>query len=333
MKNLKTLVLVLIVGAMGVGLWWWWQHGKTYPSTDDAYLGANVVSIAPQVAGRVSEVAVEENSYVGAGDVLFQIDTNLLEAALQLAQARVDEATQAAGTAGSDVNAAAAQVSIADAALRQQQLDFDRVERLFRLKDVSQAAMDQAIASRDQAAAQKQAAEAALAAARDQLGGTGDQNAGIRIALAGLAQAQIDMDNATIRAPAAGWVANLTLRRGSYVTVGQPLFSLVEDGAWWVDGNFKETDLARIRPGQPVTLDIDMYSGTEIKGTVESIGAGSGAVFSLLPPENATGNWVKVTQRFPVRIALDETSTDQALQLRVGASVTATVDTSGSGAK
>ncbi len=229
MKNLKTLVLVLIGGAMAVGLWWWWQHGKTYPSTDDAYLGANVVSIAPQVAGRVSEVAVEENSYVGAGDVLFQIDTNLLEAALQLAQARVDEATQAAGTAGSDVNAAAAQVSIADAALRQQQLDFDRVERLFRLKDVSQAAMDQAIASRDQAAAQKQAAEAALAAARDQLGGTGDQNAGIRIALAGLAQ--IDMDNATIRAPAAGWVANLTLRRGSYVTVGQPLFSLVEDGA------------------------------------------------------------------------------------------------------
>ena len=112
------------------------------------------------------------------------------------------------------------------------------------------------------------------------------------------------------------------------VASGAPLFSLVEDGAWWVSANFKETDLQRIRPGQPVALAVDMYPGTTLTGTVQSLGAGSGAVFSLLPAQNATGNWVKVTQRFPVRIRIDKKPGDPALQLRVGASTTATVDTS-----
>lgn len=135
------------------------------------------------------------------------------------------------------------------------------------------------------------------------------------------------MEHATIIAPTRGWVANISLRPGQVVGVGQPLFSLVEDGEWWVDGNFKETDLARIRPGQPVSLTIDMYPGTKVNGSVESIGAGSGAVFSLLPAQNASGNWVKITQRFPVRIRLSDKPKDPALQLRVGASVTVTINT------
>ena len=333
MKNLKLLVLAAVVILIGGGLSWWWEHGKTYPSTSDAYLGANILSVAPQVAGSVSEVAVAEHDYVKAGDVLFRIGPDALVAALNMAQADFDQATQAAGATGSDVTAAAAQVNNADAALRQAQIDYDRNDKLLKLGDVAQEALDQATAARDQALAQKQAAEAALAAARDQLGASGTQNATVRAALAALTEARLNLDHATVLAPADGWVANLTLRPGSYVTPGQPLFALVEDGDWWVDGNFKETDLQRIRPGQPATLSIDMYSGTEVKGTVESIGAGSGAVFSLLPPENATGNWVKVTQRFPVRIKLDETPADKAFQLRVGASVTATVDTSGLGQK
>ncbi|MFD1882779.1 HlyD family secretion protein [Paracoccus pacificus] len=333
MKNVKSLGLLAIAVLIGAGLWWWWEHGKTYPSTDDAYLGANIVNIAPEIAGRVIDVAVVENGYVAAGDVLFRLDPDAMTAAVDLAQAQLDQATQVAGVAGSDVTAAAAQVTNADAALRRAQLDFDRNERLFRLGDIAKAALDQATAARDQAEAQKQAAEAALAAARDQLGDTGEQNAGVRLALAGLKQAQLNLDHTTVLAPTSGWIANLTLRPGSYVAPGQQLFALVEEGAWWVDGNFKETDLRRIRPGQPVALEIDMYSGTKVKGVVDSIGAGSGAVFSLLPPENATGNWVKVTQRFPVRIRIEDTPDDKALQLRVGASVTATVDTSALDAK
>ncbi|MFZ1725561.1 MAG: HlyD family secretion protein [Albidovulum sp.] len=328
MKRYKTPGLIAVVVAIGFGMWWWWQHGKTYPSTDDAYLGANILNISPEVGGRVSEVAVAEHGYVKSGEVLFRIDPGALVAALNMAQAEFDQATQTAGAASSDVTAAEAQVANADAALRQVQMDFDRAEKLFKLGDVAKAALDQASATRDQAQAQKDAAEAALAAVRDQLGTTGAQNAGVRAALAALTEARLNLDHATVRAPADGWIANLTLRPGEFVTSGQPLFALVEDGDWWVDGNFKETDLERIRPDQPVTLSVDMYPGTELKGTVTSIGAGSGAVFSLLPPENATGNWVKVTQRFPVRIRLDETPADKTLQLRVGASVTATVDTS-----
>jgi membrane fusion protein (multidrug efflux system) len=198
---------------------------------------------------------------------------------------------------------------------------------LFERGDAAQARLDDAQSSRDQARARVSQAAAALAAARKQAGTPGTDNATVRAAQAALQQARIALAHATITAPVAGWVANLSLRPGDVVSPGQPLFSLVEDGPWWVDANFRETDLARIRPGQPVSVVVDMYPGLTMQGEVTVIGAGAGAVFSLLPPQNATGNWVKVTQRFPIRIALTPPD-DPAMQLRVGASATATVDTS-----
>jgi membrane fusion protein, multidrug efflux system len=194
--------------------------------------------------------------------------------------------------------------------------------------DVATAAVDDATNALDQAKAGLAEETAGLKAATDQAGTPGDQNAAVRAALGQLTQAKINLSYATVTAPADGWVANIGSRPGQVVGAGQALFSLVEDGEWWVDGNFKETDLLRIRPGQPVTVAIDMYPGTNVRGKIASIGAGSGAAFSLLAPQNATGNWVKVTQRFPVRIELDPVKSS-AMQLRVGASVTATVDTSG----
>jgi membrane fusion protein, multidrug efflux system len=166
--------------------------------------------------------------------------------------------------------------------------------------DVATAAVDDATNALDQAKAGLAEETAGLKAATDQAGTPGDQNAAVRAALGQLTQAKINLSYATVTAPADGWVANIGSRPGQVVGAGQALFSLVEDGEWWVDGNFKETDLLRIRPGQPVTVAIDMYPGTNVMGKIASIGAGSGAAFSLLAPQNATGNWVKVTQRFHV---------------------------------
>jgi len=148
----------------------------------------------------------------------------------------------------------------------------------------------------------------------------------VRAASAGLDKATHERVRTHVTAPTNGWVSNANLRPGAIVQAGTPAFALIEDGHWWVDANFKETDLARIKPGQPATIRLDMYPGTMLNGMVESISAGAGSTFSVLPPENATGNWVKVTQRFPIRIRItSEPIPDKPL--RVGASADVTIDT------
>ena len=328
MKNKKLVVLIVAMLAIGIGFWFWWQHEKVFPSTEDAYLEANILTIVPQVGGRVTQVAVVENQRVESGDLLFQIDTASLEAALHSAQAGYRIAQQDAGASAADVSVARANLANAKAALTDAQITYDRTAPLVQKGVMARSSLDQVTEARSQAQAGVAAAEAAVAAARAKSGLPGDGNAAVQAALGVLAAAQIDLAHSRVTAPAAGWITNIELRPGQVVASGAPLFSLVEDGAWWVSANFKETDLQRIRPGQPVALAVDMYPGTTLTGTVQSLGAGSGAVFSLLPAQNATGNWVKVTQRFPVRIRIDKKPGDPALQLRVGASTTATVDTS-----
>lgn len=329
MKHLKPILLVAALGAVAAGLWLWWQHETIHPSTDDAYLKANVLTIAPQVGGAIATVAVSENQHVAAGDLLFQIDTTDLEAQLAAAQASYDAAVQQTHASITDLTSISAQIDGARAALTDAQDTYDRTEKLSRAGDATKAALDQATATRDQARAALTSAQSALDAARERTGTAGEDNPTVRAAKAQLTLARINLARAKVTAPVSGWIANLDLRPGALAMPNAPLFSLVEDDAWWVDANFKETDLARLRPGQPVSIDIDMYPGLTLTGTVESLGAGSGAVFSLLPPQNASGNWVKVTQRFPVRIALGTRPDDPALQLRVGASASVTVDTSG----
>lgn len=327
MKHLKLVALVaVLLGAVG-GLSVWWQHQKAYPSTDDATLQAAIIGIGPQVGGQVTEVGVTENARVRAGDLLFTLDPAALRASVEGARAALTQAVQATGASASEVTVAQADVASAAAAVEEAERDLSRSAVLAASGDVAPAALEKAQTARDQAVAAKVAADAALAAAIDRAGA--GKAPAVAQARAQLAQAELALSHARVAAPAGGWVANLTLRPGQIVQAGQPLFSLVEDGEWWVDANFKETDLARIRPGQPVTLSVDMYPGVVLTGHVESLGAGAGSVFSLLPAQNATGNWVKVTQRFPVRIALDPLPEGTPVQLRVGASVTATVDTTG----
>tara|TARA_Y100000815_G_scaffold252699_2_gene257259 strand:- start:116810 stop:117844 length:1035 start_codon:yes stop_codon:yes gene_type:complete len=333
MKHFRTIFLLAAIVAIAVGLWFWWQHEKVYPSTEDAYLQAHVLTISPQIGGRVASVAVTENQHVNAGDVLFQINTDDLKAALEAAQAQYEIAREIAGASVSSLSGAEAQLDSARAALTEAQVEFDRTSKLRKLGDVSQSAMDKVSAERDQAQAAVEAAQSAADAARDRAGTRGDGNATVRAALADLRVARLNLERSRVTAPASGWVANIDLRPGSLVTPNAPLFSLVEDGDWWIDANFKETDLNRVRPGQPVKIAIGMYPGLSLSGKVESIGAGSGAAFSLLPAQNATGNWVKVTQRFPVRVHLESRPEDPAMQLRVGASTTVTVDTSSMDAK
>lgn len=331
MKSLKSVLLVGLLLLAAGGLYKWWAYQQAFPSTDDATLQANIVTIVPQIAGQVVSVVAVENGYVKAGDVLFTLDPAALQAAVATAKAQLDLATLSTAASASQVDAAKANVASTAAALTQAEADLARDTALAKAGDLAKAALDQSQTLRDQAAAAAAAADAALAAAQDQAGGdqakAGSQPA-VKAAQGVLEQAELALSHATVTAPASGWIANLGLRPGQVVAAGQPLFSIVEDGRWWVDANFKETDLARIAPGQTVAITVDMYPGAALTGRVESLGAGSGAVFSLLPAQNATGNWVKVTQRFPVRIALDAPSDQKPIQLRVGASVTATVDAS-----
>ena len=308
------LLLLLVVTAAGVFAYW--HYAEIYPSTDNAYTGADVVRVASQVSGPVIRVYVEDDDKVAAGDPLFDIDPTLYDAALRNARAQFDAAASAAGTAADALKAAATKLEEKRVALE------DALAAYRKAKDAQQQGW---LASGDLTAALKgwhdawaafDAAEADFAKAQDDKLTVTTPTVQLRAASAQLDKATHDRVQTHVTAPGAGWVTNVNLRPGTIVQAGTPAFAIIEDGRWWVDANFKETDLARIRTGQKATVRLDMYPGLKLDGVVESISAGSGATFSVLPPENATGNWVKVTQRFPVRVKItSEPNPDKPLRL------------------
>ncbi|MGR3572532.1 HlyD family secretion protein [Brevirhabdus sp.] len=320
MKILKLVGLLLLLGAIGGGLWWYWRQSTLYPSTQDAYVGANIVTMAAQVSGQVTTVNVVENQRVAAGDVLLKLDPALYRHAVDAAKAQVATASQAGASFEAQITAADAGVQSAQVGLDTAAAQAERDQTLLSRGDITQAVADRNRATLAQAQAALNSAKAQLSQARAALASNRDA---LAAAQARLATAMTDLAHTEIKAPADGWIANISLRRGATVSAFQPLFSLVEGSEWWVDANFKETDLPRILPGQPATVTIDMVPGVTFSGKVGSVAAGSGASFALLPAENATGNWVKVTQRFAIRIKLDPGTT----RLRAGASATVTVDT------
>jgi len=316
---------LLLLAALSATLFGGWYAWRSYylPSTDDAYLNANVVRIAAQIGGPVKRVEVVDQQRVEAGALLFEIDPAPFQIALEHAEAQLAQS-------GSDLAAATAAVATARAEVNRTQALFDeavkngrRVQALVQRGTLSAADGDHAEAQRETAGAALQAALTELQQAIDRRGEDGAGNAQTRIALTQVARARLNLSYTQVRAPVAGVVSNLQLRPGSTIAAGQVLFALVDTSQWWVDTNFKETDLHAIRVGQPARVAVDMLPGTALRGEVQSIGPASGAAFSLLPPENATGNWVKVTQRFPVRVRL----TAPAAALRIGASCTVTIDT------
>jgi len=311
--------------------------GRFYVSTDDAYVRANNTLLGARVSGHIAAILPGDNVLVRAGDVVFRIDDGDYRIAVDAARTRI--ATQQAtidriGRQVTAMESAAeqmkAQLASADANLKRADLDFDRQQALSTKGFASRATFEQSQAGRDQGAAAVQSAQAAQNAARDSVEVTKAQQDEARAQLAelqtSLAKAQRDLDFTYVRAAVDDTFSNRLVNVGDFIVAGQRLGNVVPLNDVFIDANFKETQLKRIRPGQPVTIKVDAYGQRKFAGVVDSISPAAGAVFTLLPPDNATGNFTKIVQRLPVRVRVPQEVAKQNL-LRAGMSVYATVDT------
>jgi membrane fusion protein (multidrug efflux system) len=311
--------------------------GRFFVSTDDAYVRANNTTLGARVSGHIAAILPGDNVVVRTGDVVFRIDDGDYRIAVDAArtriatqQATIDRIGRQVTALESAVEQAQAQVASADAALKRAGLDFDRQQALNTKGFASRATFEVSEAGRDQGVAAVKSAQAAYDAARDNVEVTRAQQAEARAQLAELqttlAKAERDLDFTSVRAPVDGTFSNRLVSTGDYVVVGQRLGNVVPLNDVYIDANFKETQLKRIRPGQPVTISVDAYGHRKFAGVVDSISPAAGSVFTLLPPDNATGNFTKIVQRLPVRVRVPKDVARQNL-LRAGMSVYATVDT------
>lgn len=266
----------LILLVLGV---WYWLYSQNYVTTDDAYVKANVVQIAPQIGGKVINVAVVDNAFVHQNQLLFQIDPApfLIE-----------------------VNRAQAQLEKDSATLENAMISTTRIFTLARKHFLSQQEQDDFVEKLKSAKAM------------------------VKLDQADLNHAQLNLQYTNVTAPTDGWITNLSLRPGDSVNVAEPVFALVSNRDFWVEANVKETDFEHLKTNQKATIILDMYPGHSFNGVVDSLSRGSGEVFSLLPPENATGNWVKVTQRVPVKIRFIDP--DPSYPLRIGVTASVKID-------
>jgi len=332
-------LLALAVAAYGVH---YVLVGRFYVSTDDAYVRANNTMLGARVSGHIAAILPGDNVVVRTGEVIFRIDDGDYQIAVDAArtriatqQATIDRIGRQVTALESAVEQAKAQLASADASLKRAGLDFDRQQELSTKGFASRATFEVSEAARDQGVAAVKSAQAAYDAARDNVEVTKAQQAEARAQLAelqtSLAKAQRDLDFTSVRAPVNGTFSNRLVNTGDFVVMGQRLGNVVPLNDVFIDANFKETQLKRIRPGQPVTISVDAYGHRKFAGVVDSISPAAGSVFTLLPPDNATGNFTKIVQRLPVRIRVPNDVAKQNL-LRAGMSVYATVDTS-NGAK
>ena len=328
-------VSVLALGADGG--WYWWNVLRFLQSTDDAYVQSDVSVISPKVEGYIKKVKVADNQEVAEGAILFVIDDRDFKA--KVAQAEAAVAIEEASVASYDarlrlqqsmIDQAAATLASAEADLDREQQDYKRYSALMTSDFASRQRFEQAQADARKGEAAVVRSRAALAAEQSQLAVLRSQQreeqARLQQARANLQLAQNDLDNTVIRAPVSGIGGNRAGQVGQYVKAGTQLLSLVPLPHVYVTANFKETQLTRMRPGQVAEVSVDAYPDMTLEGRVESFAPGSGAQFSLLPPDNATGNFTKIVQRVPVRIALPVDGSLAGL-LRPGLSVTVTVDT------
>jgi membrane fusion protein, multidrug efflux system len=331
-------VLALLTGAGFYGHYYW-TTGRFQVSTDDAYLQADSVIISPKVAGYLSEVLVEDNQPVKAGQVLARIDDRDYRTALETAQANVDAAKAAIDNLAQQIEQqqltvveARATVVSDQAALTFSNQDFQRYASLAKNGAGTIQSAQKATSDIQQKQATLDHDIAAVGSARKQIDVLGAQSAQARATLAqqqaALRQAELNVSYTTITSPVDGTVGARTLRVGQYVQAGTQLMAVVPLQAVYVTANYKETQLTDVRQGQPVTIQVDTFSGVTVRGVVNSIAPASGQEFALLPPDNATGNFTKIVQRVPVKITIDPN--DPLIgRLRPGMSVEPTIDTIG----
>ncbi|SES74740.1 HlyD family secretion protein [Hymenobacter actinosclerus] len=333
----RPIILVILALALLVGGYFGWQRYQfslAHEETDDAQVEGDVYPIIPRVSGPVLDVKVADNQRVKKGDVLVTVDAadyqqrvNAAEAALAAARANVVAARAGVGTAQANVSSARAAIGVSAATRARLEKDLKRSKFLRQQDIIPQSEYDAVQASLSSTSAQRATAEQQVLVAQQQVAAAQQQ---IAVAEAVVKQRQADLENAqlqlsyaTITAPVDGVVSRKNVQPGQNIGPGQQLMGLVASGNTWVIANFKETQLENMRVGQPVTIEVDAYPNEEFAGEVQSLSAATGARFALLPPDNASGNFVKVVQRIPIKITL--TKTDPEHPLRAGMSVRAIV--------
>jgi membrane fusion protein (multidrug efflux system) len=323
---LRVLVGVIVVAAIAWSLYYF-LDARWYEGTDDAYVNGNVVEVTPQVPGTVVSIGADDNAFARVGQPLVKLDRADADVALDRAEAALAQTVRRVCGLYSTVHSSSADVAVREAVYRQAKADYDRRKGLA----ASGAVSTEELAHAHDALV---TAQSALAAAQAQMstvdaavsGTTIATHPDVKAAAAKLRAAWLDDQRTTLVAPVSGYVAKRTVQVGQQVTPGMPLMAVVPLDDVWVDANFKETQLTDMRIGQPVTLTSDVYGGSvTYHGKVVGLGIGTGSAFSLLPAQNASGNWIKIVQRLPVRIALEPKELERH-PLRIGMSMNANVD-------
>jgi membrane fusion protein (multidrug efflux system) len=346
-RALTALAAVVIVAGGGWGLYEW-LVASHYEDTDNAYVQGNVIQITPQVTGTVLSIMADDTDFVKAGQPLVQLDPADAKLALAQSEAALGQAVRQVRTLYANNGSLAAQVTLKQADIAKAQSDIARAQDDLKRRQaltgngaVSKEELNHSETALSNAKSALAAAQAGVASAREQLtsnqslteGTSVEQHPNVLAAAAKVRESWLAVQRVALPAPVDGYVAKRTVQLGQRVAAGTPMMSIVPLNQLWVDANFKEVQLRNIRIGQPVKLTADLYGKKiEYDGKVAGLGVGTGAAFALLPAQNATGNWIKVVQRVPVRIALDAEQL-KASPLRVGLSMDAEVDVTDKGGK
>jgi membrane fusion protein (multidrug efflux system) len=323
------LLVILPLMALAGGLYVYLQSGR-YISTDNAYVGAQKVLITPDISGKISRVMVAEGQRVQAGDALLEIDPAPFRLSVTQGEARLAGVRTEFANLKTNLASIGRRIALARETLDLKQRDVERKNTLLSNRTGSQMDMDNALGAVVTAKTQLEQLEQQQEGIRNQLLGEPDlpieRFPPYTQASAALDQARRDLDHTVLRAPIAGMATQVaSIQMGRYVAAGTPVFSLIDDARPWIDANPKETDITYLRIGQAVEISVDTFPGRRFRGVVASVSPGTGAQFAILPPQNASGNWVKVVQRVPVRIAF--APNENVHDLRAGMSVTVDIDT------
>jgi membrane fusion protein (multidrug efflux system) len=335
-RILLAIVVVVVLLAIAPA-WRYFRFVSSHVSTDDAYIDGTVALVSARIPGTVTRLFVEENWRVRGGEALLTLDPRDYEVRVDEAQAQLGRAQQTVDQLFAQLDAALAGVNLATSQMRQAQLDYDRAVKLQGQGVVARSFYDQAATGLRVAIADRALAEHQVEQARAALGGNAEDHGRydrpvVQQARAALEMAKLDLSYTEIRAPLSGIVTRKSVHVGNRVQPGEPLLAIVPTDRLYITANYKETQLTDVRVGQPVRIEADIYPGFVYEGHVDSISMGTGAAFALLPPENATGNWVKVVQRVPVKIVLNKPPPDDK-PLRVGLSVDVSIDISDTSGK